>query len=87
MLVEALVRLTDGFRWGDMHARAANGTVPAYLLSTSEAAWMDTTMFARWVEGSLPDVLTVIDVLTYHRCDRVAARLQRILDVLDRPEG
>jgi hypothetical protein len=87
MLVEATVRSTDGFRWADMHARAASGAITVHELTTDEAAWMDTTMFARWVAGSMPDPSVAIGILELHHCHTVADRLRRVLHGVDALEA
>ncbi len=85
MLLEATRRCAADFDWTAMHARAASGAVPVHELTTREAAWMDVTMFARWVTGSMPDPAAVVHSLREHRCGEVAARLERLLDALATP--
>jgi hypothetical protein len=87
MLVEATVRSTEGFRWSDMHARAACGAITVHELTTAEAAWMDTTMFARWVAGSMADPSVAVGILELHQCHAVADRLRRVLDAVDALEA
>lgn len=86
MLLEATLRATEGFDWADLHSRASRGVRHAYGLSRREAAWMDTTMFARWVTGSLPDPRLVVHALRAHGCEGVADRFGGLLDALDRLE-
>ncbi len=83
MLLEATRRFAADFDWAAMHARAASGAVPVHELTTREAAWMDATMFARWVIGSLPDPFAVVDALRGHQCHEVAGRLEALLAALD----
>lgn len=83
-LVEATLRSTDGFEWESMHARAAAGQARVADLTAREAAWMDTTMFARWVTGSLPDPGMVVDLLRTHLLHDVADRLDRVVDEIVR---
>lgn len=87
MLVEATVRSADGFCWSHVHARAAAGATAVHGLTTREAGWMDTTMFARWVTGALPEPSVVAAVLRSHGCDLVAERLQRVADGVARLAG
>jgi hypothetical protein len=80
MLLEATLRAADGFSWAAMHQRAATGHATVHELSASEAAWMDTTMFGRWVTGALPDPSVVVGMLRAHGCGDVAERLQRVVE-------
>jgi len=86
-LVEATVRSTEGFDWSDVHRRTAQGRRAGYDLTPDEAAWMDVTMFSRWVTGSLPDVHHALHVMDQHGCHSVADRIRRVgaaLGVVDR---
>ena len=78
MLVEATVRFTDGFDWADLHRRTAQGRRAGYDLTPQEAAWMDVTMFSRWVAGSLPDLGHALHVIDLHGCHTVADRLRKV---------
>jgi hypothetical protein len=80
MLLEATLRAADGFSWAALHQRAATGHATVHELSASEAAWMDTTMFGRWVTGALPDPSVVVGMLRAHGCGDVAERLQRVVE-------
>jgi hypothetical protein len=80
MLLEATLRAADGFSWAAMHQRAAMGHAAVHELSASEAAWMDATMFGRWVTAALPDPSVAVGMLRAHGCQEVAERLQRVVD-------
>lgn len=82
MLVEATHRAAVGFDWADLHERTASGRRQVPDLTPEEAAWMDTTMFARWVTGSLPDAQFVVRTLRSHGCEQVAERLLAVIDAV-----
>lgn len=87
VIVEATLRAADGFRWESVHARAAGGAFAIDDLTAQEAAWMDTTLFARWVTATMPDPRVVADVLVDHDCAEVAERLLAVHDgVLHAPD-
>lgn len=82
MLVEATVRSTEGFDWHDVHRRTAQGRRAGYDVTPHEAAWMDATMFSRWVTASLPDLPHALHVMEQHGCHSVADRLERVAAAL-----
>lgn len=76
-VVEATLQ-TDGLiNWRRMHRRGCAGAGPPDL-SRAEARWMDPTMYARWVLGSLPDPQLAAQVLSAHGCDHTAAGLDAV---------
>lgn len=76
-VVEATLQ-TDGLiSWHRMHRRGCAGAGPPDL-SRAEAKWMDPTMYARWVLGSLPDPHLAVQVLSAHGCDHAAAGLDAV---------
>lgn len=56
-------RLAQEASWEDLHHAASVGRMPAPELDASEAAWMDTTMFARWMTDSFPPPADALAVL------------------------
>lgn len=76
-VVEATLQ-TDGLvNWRRLHRRGCAGAGP-WDLSRAEAGWMDPTMYARWVLGSLPDPHLAAQVLSAHGCDHTAAGLDAV---------
>ncbi|MFM7068229.1 MAG: hypothetical protein ACKOYM_02100 [Actinomycetes bacterium] len=63
-VAEATLRLLDGRTWSKFRQDALDGTFPTPDLSVGEIAWMDDTMFARWVTSSLPEPATVAATLS-----------------------
>ncbi|MFM7510016.1 MAG: hypothetical protein ACKO5A_10780 [Actinomycetota bacterium] len=58
-LVESGRRLEASWSWTGFHRLVIAGEVSAPDLLPDEAAWMDTTMFARWCDQSLPPAAAV----------------------------
>lgn len=76
-VVEATLQ-TDGLiNWRRLHRRGCAGAGPSDL-SRAEARWMDPTMYARWVLGSLPDPHLAAQVLSAHGCVHTAAGLHAV---------
>lgn len=84
MLVEALIRLAEGFSWEHMHARAVAGRDPAGDLSTHEAAWMDTTLFSRWVLSSIASPHAIEGLLWSRGSGETAERFTRVMHAVHR---
>ena len=67
------------FQWEGLHRMAIAGApADAFRLRGDEAAWMDTTMFARWTLGSLSSPSLTTMLLRTHGCDDVADRLRDV---------
>lgn len=62
-LVEATTRASLELSWSRMRRRAVRGEFRPADLSAREAAWMDDTMFARWVISSFPEPALAIGLL------------------------
>jgi hypothetical protein len=78
-MVELTVRSASVFDWTRLHQRSSTGTLRTADLDPQEAAWMDTTMFARWVLGSLPDVPAALAVLADQGATVVADRIAAVV--------
>ena len=78
MLVEATTRASIGFDWANLRRRAALGSWPAADLDPDEAAWMDDTLFSRWMTSALPGTDQTSAVLDQHGCHDVADRMRRV---------
>lgn len=70
-VVEATLRTDGDLSWDRMHRRACAGHGPLDL-SVDEAAWMDPTLYGRWVIGGLPDPEMAADTLVAHGDERTA---------------
>ncbi len=81
-LVEATFRSTDDWDWARVHRRARHGSIRA-ALTPGEAAWMDTTMYGRWVVSHLADPLGVADLLDSHDFGGVARGLRAVVAGVD----
>jgi hypothetical protein len=73
-VVEATLRTVGDLDWDRMHRRACAGHHPPDL-TPAEVAWMDPTLYGRWVLGSLPDPDLAAQVLVAHGEERAAASL------------
>ncbi len=82
-LVEATFRATDDWDWRRIHRRASSGSAGAEL-SAREAAWMDTTMYGRWVVSHLADPIGVAELLDSQDFGDVAAGLRAVVEGVDR---
>lgn len=78
-MVEATFRSTENWSWERMHRRARQGSVTA-ALTASEASWMDTTMYGRWVMSHLADPIGVADLLDSHDFREVAVGLRAVVE-------
>lgn len=75
--------LADGASWEDLRRAASIGRMRAPQLDPGEAAWMDTTMFARWMVDSFPALSTTTDVLDMLGAADIAERIRAVLRRLD----
>lgn len=78
-VVDAVLRSGDDLCWDRLRRRALAGPAPSDL-SRGEVRWMDATMYARWVLGSLPDAALASDVLRAHGSARAAAAVTAVAD-------
>lgn len=85
-LVEATLRTAGTLSWERLHRRAIDGE-PRLDLRPGEVEWMDPTLYARWVLGSLPDIELAADVLVAHGLADTAERVQRVADVVTEQVG
>jgi hypothetical protein len=85
-LVEATLRTEGTLSWERLHRRAIDGE-PRLDLRPGEVEWMDPTLYARWVLGSLPDVELAADVLVAHGLADTAERVQRVADAVTEQVG
>lgn len=69
--------------WADLHHAAAIGRMTAPELDAAEAAWMDTTMFARWMVDSFPATRDVLQHLRRCGSDAAARCVEVVLERLD----
>lgn len=78
-LSATLVEQATDVSWERMHRRATSGQSPLPGLTAREAAWMDPTLYARWILGWLPNPMAVSELVTRH--DVLAGR--RLAEVID----
>jgi hypothetical protein len=78
-VVDAVLRGGEDLCWERLHRRALAGHGPADL-SRDELRWMDSTLYARWALGSLPDAMLASRVLRSHGSPRVAAAVTAVAD-------
>ncbi len=78
-IAEATVRCSSGFDWARVHRRAVrgDGALPGDL-RRSEVAWMDPTMYGRWVIESMIDPVLACEVLHTHGNAVAAQRLAAV---------
>lgn len=81
-LIEATFRSADDWDWGRVHRRARTGSMPGDL-DPDEAAWMDTTMYARWLTSHLADPLGVASLLDGAGSTEVCAGLRAVVAGVD----
>ncbi|MEX0768398.1 MAG: hypothetical protein WD029_08000 [Microthrixaceae bacterium] len=78
-ITEATFRAAEELDWGRMRRRAIRGEFQATALDPEEAEWMDTTMFARWVAGSIPDSETLIRTVERLGAKQVSENISAVL--------
>ncbi|UDY37025.1 hypothetical protein [Dermatobacter hominis] len=84
-VVASMQRLADEAAWDDLRRAAAIGRMAAPDLDPDEAAWMDATMFARWMVDSFPSPARALDLLRRAGAHDAADRMEQVLDRLDPP--
>ncbi|MBS1836360.1 MAG: hypothetical protein JST64_01550 [Actinobacteria bacterium] len=82
-VAESLRSLTDGATWQGLHHAAAVGRMAAPELEAEEAAWMDTTMFSRWMVDSFPSPEVVLRRLGHIGSDHAARCVDAAIRHLD----
>ena len=84
-VVEATLRTEGDLSWERLHRRACAGHGPPDL-TPDEAAWMDPTLYGRWLLGGLPDAALAAETLVAHGEQRTADSLlavaTAVLDVV-----
>lgn len=78
-VVEATLRTDGQLDWGRMHRRACAGHGPVDL-TRDEVAWMDPTLYGRWVLGGLPDAELAAQVLVAHDQERTARSVLQVAE-------
>lgn len=84
MLTEATRRADEPVDWERLRRRALQSS-SAPDLSPDEVAWMDDTMFARWMLGSFEHPRSTLELLERSGHRGCAEGLRRVLDELDPP--
>ena len=84
-VVTAMQRLADEAAWDDLRRAAAIGRMAAPDLDPDEAAWMDATMFARWMVDSFPSPARALGLLRRSGAHDAADRIEQVLERLDPP--
>lgn len=79
MLARTLGEYSAALSWERIHTRASTGESLPLDLGAREAAWMDSTMYARWVLTSMPSPCAVLDAVS--QSDELTGR--RFREVLD----
>lgn len=74
-VVAATIDCGGDLDWERMHRRAVHHGAGPPDLRPDEVAWMDATLYARWVIGSMPDPATVAEVLHAHGAEHTAHQL------------
>jgi hypothetical protein len=85
-VAEATLRTEGELDWHRMHRRACRHGGPGDL-TANEVAWMDPTLFARWMLGSLPDAELAAQVLVAHGQERTARSLLEVAARVDEALG
>jgi len=78
-ITEATFRAAEQLDWDRMRLRAMQGEFHATALTPEEAEWMDTTMFARWVAGSIPEAETLIRTLGRLGAEQISENIASVL--------
>lgn len=81
-LAEATVALTAGESWERLRRSAAAGRFDAPELDPADAAWMDTTLFARWMVESFPPTDRVLGALRSRGAHGAADGIESVLRLL-----
>jgi hypothetical protein len=84
-VTEATLHTGADMDWRRLHRRAVRRGDGHADLRPDEVTWMDATLYARWVIGSMPDPATVAELLEQHGAEDTARRVLRVAaTVLDR---
>lgn len=84
-VAEQMQQLVDEASWRDLHRAAAIGRMTTPELTAEEAAWMDTTMFARWMTDSFPAPAAAVAQLRRRGATDAADGIVATLALLDPP--
>lgn len=80
-LAASIVEHSATVSWVRIHSRAATGESLPHDLAATEAAWMDPTMYARWLLSATPNPLAVTELVG--RCDTCTeGRLREVIDLV-----
>lgn len=80
VVAASIAELADGADWDHLRRAAAIGRMSAPELDPDEAAWMDATMFARWMVESFPSRQQVLDRLERHGPTAASRGVREVLD-------
>lgn len=72
----------DGTTWERLRRATVTGRFPAPELTSTEAAWMDHTMYARWYTQSFPSAGFVADRLRAADAAEAASRVEQVARLL-----
>ena len=81
-VAHATTEVLEGQGWSEVRSRCAAGGYRAADLSRTEAAWMDDTLFARWMLSAVPDLRPACHLLRSLGAREVANGVEEVADLL-----